>query len=89
MKVFVGKVISCKLPKTAIVLVERVVSHKIYKRRFKRTKKYMVHDELGVKEGNVVKFTPSRPYSKRKRWKIIEVLESKKVGKNKPVLNKK
>lgn len=77
MKVFTGRVVSCKLPKTAIVLVERVIAHKIYKKRFKRSKKYMVHDELGVKEGDLVSFVPSRPYSKMKKWKITEVLQSK------------
>ncbi len=89
MKVFTGKVISCKLPKTAVVLVERFVSHKIYKRRFKRTKKYMVHDDLGVKVGDVVKFTPSRPYSKMKKWKIVEVLEQKVVVSKEKVAKKK
>ncbi len=77
MKVFTGTVVSCKLPKTAVVLVERVVLHKIYKKRFKRSKRYMVHDEIGVKEGNVVTFAPSRPYSRTKKWKIIGVVGEK------------
>lgn len=89
MKVFTGKVISCKLPKTAVVLVERVVLHKIYKKRFKRSKKYMVHDEVGVKEGDVVAFAPSRPYSKNKKWKIIKVVEANKAGTKSKVFDKK
>lgn len=73
MKAFTGRVISCRLPKTAIVLVERIIAHKIYKKRFKRSKKYMVHNELGAKEGDTVVFIPCRPYSKRKKWKIVEI----------------
>ena len=83
MKVFQGKVISTKMPKTATVAVERVVVHPLYKKRFKKVKKYHVHDELGAKEGEVVKFVASRPYSKLKRWKILEVVNTKGKGKSK------
>ena len=87
MKVFTGKVISKKDDKTAKVAVERVVIHPVYKKRFKRVKNYQVHDELGVNEGQSVKFVGSKPFSKTKKWKIIEVLEKdsdqkiKKMGK--------
>jgi small subunit ribosomal protein S17 len=74
MKAFTGRVISTKMPKTAVVAVERVVVHPVYKKRFKRVKKYHVHDEFKVKEGDVVKFVASRPYSKLKKWKIIEIV---------------
>jgi small subunit ribosomal protein S17 len=77
MKIFTGKVISVKMPKTASVVVERVVAHPVYKKRFKRTKKYQVHDEFGVASGQVVKFVASKPFSKTKRWKIIEVVGEK------------
>lgn len=77
MKIFTGKVISRKMEKTATVTVGRVVAHPVYKKRFKRTKKYHVHDELGTKVGDKVKFIESRPYSKLKRWKIIEVISAK------------
>lgn len=83
MKVFQGKVVSTKMPKTATVAVERVVVHPLYKKRFKKVKKYHVHDELGAKEGEVVKFVASRPYSKLKRWKILEVVNTKRKGKSK------
>ena len=71
MKVFTGKVIGVKTDKTATVSVERVVIHPLYKKRFKRDKKYQVHDETGVKVGDIVKFVATKPYSKTKRWKII------------------
>lgn len=73
MKVFVGKVVSTKMPKTATVAVERMVVHPIYKKRFKRIRKYHVHDENSIaKVGDKVKFVASRPYSKLKKWVILE-----------------
>lgn len=71
MKIFVGKVIATKMAKTATVSVERVVIHPLYKKRFKRDRKYQVHDEVGVKVGDVVKFTACKPYSKTKKWIIL------------------
>jgi len=77
MKIFTGKVIGTKTAKTATVAVERVVVHPLYKKRFKRITKYQVHDEAGVKVGDLVKFADSRPYSKSKKWKIVEVIKEK------------
>jgi len=77
MKIFVGQVVSVKMPKTATVAVEKVVIHPVYKKRFKRIKKYHVHDEIGVSEGQTVKFVASKPYSKLKKWKILEVTDKK------------
>jgi small subunit ribosomal protein S17 len=77
MKIFIGKVIGTKTAKTATVAVERVVIHPLYKKRFKRFTKFQVHDELGVKVGDRVKFADSRPYSKSKKWKITEVVKEK------------
>ncbi len=74
MKIFIGQVISKKMQKTATVLVERVIVHPIYKKRSKRARKYHVHDTFDVAVGQTVKFVASKPYSKSKRWKIIEVL---------------
>lgn len=87
MKIFTGKVKHTKMAKTATVAVERVVAHPIYKKRYKKIKKYHVHDELGVKVGQEVKFVASRPYSKLKRWKIIEIVN--KSGKSKAGSKKK
>ena len=75
MKVFVGRVTGTKMDKTAVVSVERVIVHPLYKKRFRRDKKYNVHDEIGTKVNDVVKFTASKPYSKTKRWKILEVVK--------------
>lgn len=72
MKIFTGKVIGTKTAKTATVAVERVTIHPLYKKRFKRVRKYQVHDETGVKVGENVKFIASKPYSKSKKWKIID-----------------
>jgi small subunit ribosomal protein S17 len=78
MRVFTGKVVSTKMAKTAVVEVVRVVAHPVYKKRVRTTRKYHVHDELGVHEGEVVRFVETKPISKTKKWKIIEV-----VGKEK------
>jgi small subunit ribosomal protein S17 len=78
MKVFQGKVISTKMTKTATVLVERVFAHPIYKKRLKRARKYHVHDEIGVKIGDNVNFVACKPYSKLKKWKIVEVINKRK-----------
>jgi len=76
MKIFTGKVISKKMAKTATVEVERIVAHKLYKKRYKRTKKYQVHDELGTKVGDVVRFVPTKPFSKMKKWGLVEVVKN-------------
>lgn len=82
MKIFTGQVISTKMKKTATVAVERVFAHPVYKKRIKKIKKYHVHDDMGVKKGQIVKFVASRPYSRLKKWKIIEVVSADNVGKS-------
>lgn len=81
MKIFIGKVTATKMAKTATVAVERIVVHPMYKKRFGRDTKFQVHDEFGVKIGDLVKFTASKPYSKTKKWKILEVVNAKKGAK--------
>ncbi len=78
MKIFVGHVIATKSAKTATVEVERTVTHPAYSKQLKKSKKYQVHDEVGVKVGDMVKFAASKPYSKTKKWKIIEEKGKKK-----------
>ncbi len=73
MKVFTGKVISTPTDKTAKVAVERIVIHALYKKRLKKIRKYLVHDEIGAKVGDNVKFAACKPISKMKKWKILEV----------------
>mgnify|MGYP001564923390 FL=1 len=77
MKIFIGRVISTKRLKTATVTVENIVIHPLYKKRFRRLRKYSVHDDKGVKVGDTVKFITTRPYSKTVRWAITEVVENK------------
>jgi len=79
MQTLQGQVISTKIAKTATVEVRRRFMHPIYKKSVNLTKKYLVHDEKGVQVGDVVKFTPCKPISKLKRWKILEVIGVKMV----------
>jgi len=73
MKIFQGKVVSNKNNKTLVVEVERLLSHPVYKKRFKRSKKYQVHSETVREIGEVVKFVETRPISKMKHWKVYEI----------------
>lgn len=67
-----GKVISDKMQKTVVVLVERIKQHPKYKRRYKVHKKYKAHDEKGeYKMGDAVVIEECKPISKDKTWKVI------------------
>ena len=77
MKIFTGKTISTNMAKTAKVAVTRIVVHPIYKKRFKRTKYYHIQDDLGTGPGDIMKFVATRPYSKTKKWKIVEIVDKK------------
>lgn len=70
----VGKVVSIKMNKTAVVLVESTKTHFMYRKGFLRTKKYLADDQIGVKEGDVVEISKVRPISKKKHWKIEKIL---------------
>ncbi len=75
-KVRVGKVVSDKMDKTIVVAVERLVKHPVYKRVVRRTTKFKVHDERGgAKVGDKVKIVETRPLSKEKRWRLVEIVE--------------
>jgi small subunit ribosomal protein S17 len=68
-------VIGKKMKKTVTVLVERQVRHPLYKKIIKRKKKFLVHDEYEkCKVGDFVKIIETRPISKRKRWRILEIV---------------
>jgi small subunit ribosomal protein S17 len=72
----VGKVVSDKMKKTVIVTLTRQVPHPLYKKYFKKTTKFVAHDEKGdAKTGDTVRIMETRPLSKTKRWRVIEVLE--------------
>jgi small subunit ribosomal protein S17 len=71
----VGVVIGNKMKKTVTVLVERQVRHPLYKKIIKRRKKFLVHDEYEkCKIGDVVKIVETRPLSKKKRWRVKEIV---------------
>lgn len=74
MKVFTGIVTSTKNAKTARVSVIRTVTHPVYKKQIKRTKNYLVHDEMGTEVGQTVRFIASKPYSKLKKWALVEIV---------------
>ena len=78
MKPLKGVVVKVKTEKTAVVLVERFKVHPVYKKRLRVKKKFLVHDETGVKQGDWVRIQECRPVSKRKRWRVVEI-----IGKNK------
>ncbi len=74
-KVREGKVVSDKMNKTVVVAVESLVQHPIYGRRIRRTKRYKAHDEDNrCREGDYVRITETRPLSKEKRWRVVEVV---------------
>ena len=75
-KTRVGVVVSSKAAKTLTVAVERRVSHALYGKQIVRTKKYYAHDEQQqAKEGDVVRIVETRPLSKMKRWRLVEIVE--------------
>ena len=78
-KTRVGKVISDKMDKTIVVAVEDRVAHPLYKKIIKRTYKLKAHDEnntCGI--GDRVKVMETRPLSKDKRWRLVEIIEKAK-----------
>ena len=78
-KVRVGQVTSDAMDKTAVVIIERLVKHPVYKRYVRRRKKYKIHDEENrCRVGDVVRFMETRPLSKTKRWRLLEVVEKAK-----------
>jgi len=70
-----GLVVSAKTPKTVVVAVVRLTRHGLYQKTIRRTSAFMAHDELGARAGDRVKIVESRPLSKRKRWRVAEILE--------------
>ena len=77
-KVMTGTVVSDKMDKTIVVAVEGSVRHKVYGKTVKRTYKLKAHDEENsCKMGDKVKVMETRPLSKDKRWRVVEILEKK------------
>lgn len=78
-KIRIGSVVSNKMNKSIIVAIERRVAHPIYKKYFKKTTRLMAHDEkneCGL--GDIVKIMETRPLSKRKKWRLVEIVEKAK-----------
>ncbi|HOQ08635.1 MAG TPA: 30S ribosomal protein S17 [Syntrophomonadaceae bacterium] len=79
-KVRVGTVTSDKMDKTITVSVETVKQHPLYKKTIKTSKKYKVHDENNeAKIGDVVRIMETRPLSKDKRWRLVEIVRKAKT----------
>ncbi|MBD3922889.1 30S ribosomal protein S17 [Paenibacillus sp. PR3] len=75
-KVQIGKVVSDKMDKTIVVAVETYKKHDLYHKRIKYTKKFKAHDENNqAKIGDVVKIMETRPLSKDKRFRLVEIVE--------------
>lgn len=70
-----GRVISNKMQKTVTVLVERQVKHALYGKYIKRSSKLHAHDEDGsCQEGDIVRLVETRPQSKTKNWRVVEIV---------------
>ena len=75
-QVKVGRVVSNKMDKTVVVVVENTITHRLYHRYMKRTKKFHAHDERNeCKIGDEVEIVSCRPLSKTKRWRVREILK--------------
>lgn len=75
----IGIVVSNKMQKTIVVRVERKMKHPLYGKFIKRSKKYMAHDENNSAQiGDLVRIVETRPLSKRKRWRLAEIIERSK-----------
>ena len=78
-KVRVGKVVSDKMDKTVVVIVEDRVAHKTYKKIIGRTYRLKAHDENNeCNVGDIVRVMETRPLSKDKRWRVVEIVEKAK-----------
>ena len=72
----VGRVVSNKMNKTIVVVVETLKKHRIYKRTYKQTKRFQAHDEENICQiGDLVRIEECRPLSKMKRWRLIEIIK--------------
>jgi len=78
-KVKIGKVLSDKMNKSRVIMVERRVKHPLYNKIVKKTSKFMAHDEENQSHvDDIVKIMETRPLSKRKRWRVVEIVEKAK-----------
>ena len=84
-KIRTGKVISDRMDKTVVVLVETLRRHPLYKKVVRYTSKFKAHDETNAcKVGDIVKIVETRPLSKEKRWRVVEIISKKEVAEVEP-----
>ncbi len=84
-KTRIGRVVSNKMDKTVVVVVEIVKHHPLYRKTIKKAVRYQAHDaknECG--EGDIVRIIETRPLSKEKRWRVAEIISKKEVVEVKP-----
>ena len=75
-RTFIGEVVSVAMTKTIVVRVDAMKMHAKYGKSYKVSNKYAVHDEKGeAKMGDKVEFVESRPISKTKKWRLVEILK--------------
>ena len=79
-KVRSGRVVSDKMDKTRVALVERTTRHPLYGKIIRRSKKYKYHDEANESRvGDIVRIMETRPLSKDKRWRLVEIVQRSKL----------
>jgi small subunit ribosomal protein S17 len=79
-KIRTGRVISDKMDKTVVVVVGSLTRHSLYKKVIRHTSKFKAHDQTNAcKVGDVVKIVETRPLSKGKRWRVVEIISRKEV----------
>jgi small subunit ribosomal protein S17 len=71
-----GTVVSTAMDKTAVVEVTNLKAHPVYRKRYRTTKRYYAHDENNeCQVGDIIRIAETRPLSKKKRWRLLEVIE--------------
>ncbi len=79
-KVRSGRVVSDKMDKTRVVAVQRITRHPLYGKTIRQTKKFKFHDEANESRvGDIVKIVETRPLSKDKRWRLLEIVQRSKL----------
>ncbi len=85
-KQLTGRVVSDKMQKTVVVAVESVHRHPLYKQTIRTTKRYKAHDEENAcQTGDTVRLVETRPLSKDKRWRVVEIMRHDERGVARPV----
>jgi small subunit ribosomal protein S17 len=70
-----GRVVSAKMQKSVVVAVEWTITHPEYKKVVRRSSRYMAHDDRNCGVGDLVRLVETRPLSKRKRWRVVAIVE--------------